>query len=117
MEKIKTNRHHILNTKSDWESNSDAKILRLTPILIPEIQIEQQELINQYCPAVPLLGRYALMQTVNEFEPNPNSTLKSVDRLLIAIDHASRHPRAHEIERTLCQLAIQAIEMQKEFLK
>lgn len=111
-----TNHHHILEEKAEWTSRPESKILRQTPILVPEMYVEWHNELHANCPAVPLLGRYALTQVFNEFTPTKN-TLTSLDKLLVAIDHASQHKKAHPVERDLGQLTIRALELQRPFLK
>ena len=74
------------------------------------------ERIHRECPAVPLLGYYALVRTLRDFEPNPNP-LKSMDSLMLAIEGSTEHPRVHPIEKQLGLLAVQAIDTQRPYIR
>lgn len=110
-------KHHIIHTRKHWSTSPEARSLRNERMLTPVLERDVHEAIHRYCPPVPLLGDYALRQTVQMFEPNPNSVVGTVDNLLFAIEAASRHPRAHQVERELCQLAIYALDTQKGFIE
>lgn len=110
-------KHHIIHTRKHWSTSAEARSLRNEPMLIATLDRDIHEAIHRYCPPVPLLGDYALRQTVQLFEPNSNSVVGTVDNLLFAIEESSRHPRAHQVERELCKLAIYALETQKGFIE
>jgi hypothetical protein len=113
---LTTNRHHIMETRSDWSSCPNAKRLRNTQQLIPVMEIEPHNELTENCPIVPLLGFKTLQIVACEFQPF-GGTLKSIDKLLIAINEASKHHSIHKIERDLAQLSMQAIEMQIPYLR
>lgn len=108
--------HHIFNTKGQWTSSAEAASLRNQPSLIPKIDREVHNELHANCPAVPLLGYHALMRVNKEFYPQRN-TLDSIDDLLLAINSAAKHEKAHHIERSLAQLAAHAIELQIPFIR
>lgn len=108
--------HHILNTRAHWLSSNEAKQLRNEKSLVPRIYRCIHNDLHAECPAVPLLGYHTLRRTLNEFYPQ-RETLPSIDNLLFAIDLAADHPKAHPIERQLASLAMQAIELQKPFIR
>jgi hypothetical protein len=112
---MRSNLHHIMEERAPWTSSPNAIFLRQNPILIPRMEIQTHNELHKHCPEVPLLGRYALQSVVNEFVPT-SDTLTSLDELLMCIEHATRHPRAHNIERELGQLTMSALELQKPYL-
>lgn len=109
-------RHHLLNPAREWSLRPEGKKLRESQGLIPLIDRDLHETIHRECPPVPLLGFYALQRTVREFQPHPD-TLISIDNLMFAIEASGRHPKAHPIERELSSLAIQALDLQRGYLR
>jgi len=110
-----TDHHHILFTRSDWESNKQARKLRRIPQLIPELDIATHIELHQNCPQVPLLGRFAVSKILEEFHP-ANTTYKTVDKLKICIDDASKCPKTHWIEKDLGQLVIYSLDVQMPYI-
>jgi len=109
-------KHHILHDRVSWEARPQSKLLRSTPSLVPALDRDVHNEIHANCPPVPTLGYHALTRVLREFQPSAN-TLDTVDDLMFSINEASKHPKAHDIERQLCQLAIQAIDLQRPILK
>ena len=110
------NRHHILNDRPTWNARYESKILRQTKSLIPYIDIELHRSLHKELPIVPLLGYHALQRVLYTFEPTC-STTQSIDNLLFSIEEAINHSKTHPIERELGFLTIQAIELEKDYLK
>lgn len=110
-------RHHILHEHTAWASRGDARDLRNTQSLIPRIPTEVHRELHEQCPHVPLLGSYALRAINNDLFVPTGRTLQDMDGLMSAIERASRHPRVHMIERDLAGLAIEAIDLQRPFIR
>lgn len=108
--------HHLIFTRRAWESSNEGKHLRNTPELIPRLDRDTHNELHATCPAVPLLGYHVLVRTVNRFIPEPGDTMKSIDRLLLAIEESTAHPKTHRIEHDLAQLAIEAIQIQRPLI-
>lgn len=108
--------HHIGFERSAWTSRPDAASIRNTPSLIPRIDRIDHNALHEVCPPVPLLGSYALRSVARGFIPHQD-TIKSLEALMGAIEAAGRHPRAHRVETKLSQLAIEALDTQRLFLK
>lgn len=109
-------KHHILHSRQEWRLRSESRQLREHPSLVPTIDRELHNEIHRECPPVPLLGYHALRSTLELWTPR-RDTLQSIDNLLFAISETNRHPRAHPIERELGMLAMEAIELQKPFIR
>ena len=107
--------HHILHNRQEWELRPNAKRLRQTPSLIARLERPLHDEIHRECPPVPLLGHYALERTVRLFEAG-STTLESMDNLMLAIEQSSQHPKAHDIEKHLAELAVWAIDLQRPFI-
>ena len=108
-------RHHLIYDRVSWTSRPEARQLRENKGLIVSIPRIEHEQNHRQTTAVPLLGYYALRRTLNIFERG-DTAIETVENLMTAIETTSRHPKAHEIERDLSQLAIRAIELQRDFL-
>ena len=109
-------RHHILSERKAWSSRPEANRLRTQPTLIPLMDREIHEETHRETPAVPLLGYRALQLVNSEFVPS-DEVLRSMDNLMKAFEIASRHPRAHPIDRDLAMLAVQAVELQRPYVR
>lgn len=114
--RVERDNHHMLFSRSDWNSRPEATRLRTFHSLIANIPRGLHEEIHAECPPVPLLGYYALMNTYRAFEPE-DTPLAALDSLIFAIDHSSDHPRAHELERQLAHVAAQTLALQRPFIK
>ncbi len=109
-------RHHILFERLCWNNRPTARKLRATPMLIPLLDRDVHNELHRACPPVPVLGYYALERTFREFECG-STYLQTADNLLSAMQEASLNPRAHRIERDLCRLAIQAVDLQRPYIQ
>lgn len=109
-------RHHVLHYAKEWRLRPEARDIREHPSLIPALPREVHNSIHEHCPPVPLLGYHALKRVGRLWVPN-RDTLQSVDNLLFAIEEAHDDPRCHGIEKSLGFLSMQAIELQRPFLK
>lgn len=113
---IRRDNHHILNNRIEWSARKESVQLRETPSLIPLLDRSVHEDLHRYCPAVPMLGVYALQHVARTFQPS-SDTFQSIDNLMLAIERAADHPKAHQIERELAYIAIDAIDLQRPFIK
>ena len=77
---------------------------------------EVHEELHKNTPGVPLLGYRALQLVNREFIPS-DTVLRSIDNLMKAFEIASRHPRAHPIDRDLAMLAVEAVELQRSYVR
>lgn len=107
--------HHILHNKQEWSLRPEANQLRTNRLLIPLIDREVHNELHRACPAVPLLGFHALRRIARDFEQDFD-TIGTVDNLLLSMEKANTDPRNHAIERSLGELAIEAIDLQRPFL-
>lgn len=107
--------HHLLFPKNEWLSRPQAKLLRGAHSLIPQLSRDTHNEIHRALPGVPLLSYHLLARTLRDYEPG-DTTIESMDNLMFSMRDAARHPRAHHIERSVAELAIHAIELQKPFV-
>lgn len=109
--------HHILHHRQEWTLRREAESLRESPPLVPRMNREAHNELHRDVPPVPLLGHYALLRTVRSYEPAYGDTMTSVDNLMFAIEEATRSPKAHQIEKDIAWLAINAIDLQRPYLR
>ena len=109
-------RHHILHTRVDWEARKESGLLRrMNSLIVPIDRLSHNE-IHKECPSVPVLGHYAVLRTLRDYLPG-NDAMESIDNLLFSMEDAIDHPRMHPLERTLGELTMQAIELQRPFIQ
>lgn len=108
-------RHHILFEKRMWTVRPEARRLRETPSLIPNIPRELHEYIHRNSPIVPVMGYHALRQINGLFVPT-RDTLRDIDGLSLSIERAVDNERMHPVERQIGHLAVEAIQTQKHLL-
>lgn len=110
------NIHHPIHNKQEWTLRPEAEYIREHPTLLFPMEVPLHNELHGNCPAVPLLGVYALKHIARNWEPDRDK-LQSLGNLQAAIEQAGEHPRAHPIEKQLGDLAIHAIDLQKPYLR
>lgn len=115
--RVKADKHHILHERVEWTARPQARSLRERPELVPTIDRDVHDEIHRIAPAVPLLGYYALSRVNGIYRPVRGDTIASLDNLLLAIEDAGKHPKAHRVERGIAGLAIEALETQRAILR
>jgi hypothetical protein len=73
--------------------------------------------LHRHCPAVPVLGHIALFRTLRAFEVERGDTFQTLDNLCFAIEEANNSPKAHQLERAMGDIAIDALRLQIPFLR
>lgn len=107
--------HHIIHENKEWSLRPEAKSIRETPSLIVKMERGDHNELHRNCPAIPLLGYHALIRTRKTFEVGDNP-IQSMENLMRSIEEASNHPKAHGVEKSLAELAIMAIDLQRPFI-
>lgn len=111
-----TDIHHILFNRQEWTLRQDAESLREQPLLKPRMEREVHNELHRHCPPVPPLGYYALFRVRRDFEVG-SDVFSTMDNLLGAIETANKSPKSHAIERSLGELTMQAIDLQRPFIR
>lgn len=106
-------KHHILHSRRNWSVSKESRALRASYLY--ELDRETHEELHRVCPEVPLLGYYALSNVLNDVHPI-NEPSHDLDELTRAIERSTTHYRVHPIERELGYLAVEAIQLQKNFI-
>ena len=108
--------HHIVHHRQEWELRPEGKAIRTAKGLMPRIYRPIHEDIHDNCPSIPLLGFEALRAVLSIYEPHED-TMKSLQRLMSAIEVSGKRPRSYPIERDLGELAIEALSLQIPYLE
>lgn len=116
MSRAKFDRHHINFGRREHELRAESRMIRETPSLIPLMERGAHTELHKHCPAVPVLGYHALMRVARDFDPSPD-TFESLENLMFAIESAARHPRMHELERRMADIAIESLDLQRPFIR
>lgn len=110
-------RHHVLFSRKMWSSvNKDARRLRQTPQLIPQIEHDAHVELHKRVPIVPLLDDIMLSEVAHRFVPGDNF-LESVESLMFTITEVSHLQRMTNIEQRLGSLVVYALEEQRPYIR
>lgn len=109
-------RHHVLFSRQIWETYEQGASLRGTPALIPSMDREIHTELHKNIPIVPLVGFHALFSVRKEFQTS-NDTFKDIARIQSLIEVSNKHPKAHEIEKGMANLAIHALDLQVPYIR
>ena len=112
-----TSRHHILFSKSSWESNDVAKQLRRTGSLIPLLDNEVHSELHREIPLVPLLGINTLYHVMYHLDIRDRHPLDAVDRLILAIEAAKDNPKAKPLENAVANLTARSLVEQRPYIR
>lgn len=115
---MKQNRHHLLYPRRLWTSNNELKALRDNPDHIIMMPVEDHADLHRdisYVPALSLHIAKRALDTLSDFK-RPVTPLDRISRLQDAIERSCDDERVDLIEYQVTHIAIQALEMQKEFL-
>ncbi len=108
-------RHHVLFNKREWESRPQYKQLRENPGLIVPIDRDVHNELHRTVTQVPILGYYAVMAVQKEFYRG-RTHLETIDNLLFALESVEDHPRLSDLDKSLANIALQAVDLQKPFI-
>lgn len=109
--------HHILFSKRLWRVQDPTRDLRETQWLKPPMYDEEHAALHEIVSSVPVpdwnMGQFILCH----FEPVQGNYFKTVDNLLLSIESVARNPRSDSVQRTLGQLMVHAIDLQRPFVQ
>lgn len=109
-------KHHVLFDKASWTLRKEGIYVREQPSLKPAIDRDAHNELHRNCPPVPALGYYALRRVSRDFVPG-STPLRSMSNLTRSIEASSRHLNVHRIEKELAGLAVEAIDLQRPYIK
>lgn len=107
-------RHHLLFPRQEWELRPQSKNLREMGGFIVNMLRTDHEEAHRQVDIVPVPSHNTLMAITRHFRPT-GDTEKDIDSLALCIERASS-PR-HEIELRLGALTIEALMLEKQFLR
>lgn len=105
------NCHHLM-----WTAENHHDFLRAEHDFQPQMYIPAHNEVHNNTNSVPEFSKGILQIVRAEFRPT-GDTLKSLDEVLICIDHASKAEHIHPIDRQLAQMSIYALESQIPYLR
>ena len=108
-------KHHGAFDRLSWSARKEGRYIRNNPANIYWVEHDPHHELHDAVPIVPVLGWHALQQVAAEWHPSIDPAT-NLDRLILAIERSKQHPRAHQIERDLADLTIQAFELQRPFI-
>jgi len=108
--------HHLLYTGRAWESHFATRTLREMPEHIVCMDEQVEDALHKEVPIIPLLGHHAAMYTRRIYQPHENP-LKTLPKLMTAIEASVRVPQAKTIEREQALLTVHALELQLPFIR
>lgn len=109
-------RHHILHYEKYWDANKDNHKLRQSMGMIALMDYDVHADLHRQCPGVPPLDIFMAQRVNKLYVPHPNP-LQGIDNIRYAIEEAMRNPNAHELERQVAMLAIEAVTVQAPFIR
>lgn len=109
-------RHHLLFPRAEWSLRPNALKLRGSSSLIMPIEKTSHMELHRVCPPVPALGHYALERTVRLYEPQ-NDYIDSLENLMSSIEASADAPKAHDNEKELALLTVDALDYQRRFIR
>lgn len=113
---MEVQRHHILYERNTWDSTPQTKRLRQIPSLIVPMHAEVEDALHRNISHIPPLDRHTASHTLQAFK-SESTHLKSIYRLMEAIEIATEHPRATYLEKRLGELTVYAISLQIPFIR
>ena len=108
-------RHHVLFNKREWESRPQYKELRQNPGLIVPMDRDIHNELHRSLAHVPVLGYHAIMAVNKEFYRG-RTHLETLDNLMFAIESLENHPRLPDLDKSLANIALQSLDIQKPFI-
>lgn len=109
--------HHILHSKRQWRAQEPTRELRENQWLKPPLYDDAHDRLHRAVGVVPLPDHAFAESILNRFKPVYGDYFASVDNLLFAIEGAAIGRHIDGIQRELGHLMIQAIDLQKPFIK
>jgi hypothetical protein len=110
------NRHHILHYNEYWRADRNNCKLRQAVGMIALMGVEEHTALHNACPAPPPLDIHIAQRASGLYVPHTNPLI-AIDNFRFAVDKALRHPRAHDIERNVAMLTIEAVTLQLPFIR
>lgn len=108
--------HHLFFDRKSWGLRPDGQRIRESRPFMVRMDNSVHDELHRVCPPVPVPDYFALQRISRSTNFNL-PTLEAVDSLRFATEEAIRHPRAHDIEKALAGLMLDAIDVQMPFVR
>lgn len=115
--RIEGHGHHVLFYRAQWEAMPATQALRRKPgLIVPSIRFTHDRL-HREVEQVPALSTYMAAHALSNYVDYPHNHLRSADSLMKAIEVGTKHHRATPVEIAVAQLAIEAVDLQRPFIR
>lgn len=115
--RIEGHGHHVLFYRAQWEAMPATQALRRKPgLIVPSVRFTHDRL-HREVEQVPALSMYMAQHALQNYTDYPDNHLRSADSLMSAMENASRHRRATPVEIAVAKLAIEAVDLQRPFIR
>ena len=108
--------HHLFFDRKAWALRPDGQRIRESRPFMVRMDNSAHNELHRVCPPVPVPDYFALQRISRSTNFNL-PTLEAVDSLRFATEEAIRHPKAHDIEKALAGLMLDAIDVQMPFVR
>lgn len=117
-DRIERRGHHVLFYGAQWEAMVATNALRkMRGLQTGPNRREPHDRLHRHIEHVPALSQYMAGNALSNYIDTPGDTLRSMDSLMKAIELAQKHPRATPVEIALADLTIQAVDLQRPYVR
>lgn len=114
---MRTNNHHILHHAKQHEATPDNHWLRTKALgMMALLDVDTHDELHANCPGVPPLDVWTAQRARRLYEPSRNPLVAMVNYMR-AVEEAAKHPRTHEVEKSLSELAVWAVDLQRPYIR
>ena len=112
-------RHHYMFPAKQHESSNILSEIRSMGRHIEPIYHDEHVELHREIPFVPVMPAYMALQTLKklrEFSKHQDP-IRNIENLQTSIEYGSSGERAHYLEKELGELAIYALDLQKDYFR
>lgn len=109
--------HHIIHPRRLHNAQDPTKKLRNEHWLIPPLEDDAHVELHKQVGIVAIPSYLLAVDILKNFEPHPGNYLKTIDRLVMAIERSVYNPKMDEIEQAIGNLMMRAIYQQRPFIE
>ena len=109
--------HHFLHHRVNYEKNADLHWLRTRAVgMMALMHLQPHDDLHDNCPGVPPLDIFTAQIVRRIYVPDPNPLI-GIENFMTAVELASSRAKTHEVERSLAELVIHAVDLQRPFIR
>ena len=109
--------HHVLWPSRLHRAQKPSKILRENQWLKPPMHEDIHESLHRHIAMVAVPSYFMAMKINQNFEPVEGNYIRTVDRLLFAIDDMKNDYRINSIERHIAEVMLIGVDSQIMYIK